>query len=287
VVDNASTDGSADLVETEFSWAKLIRSERNLGFGPAVNLGLQGAKTPWVAAANADIEVEPHALEELIAVGSADPEVAVVAPCLVLPSGEIQESVYAFPRLSTAIIAALGLPRLSARASTRARARWVPGGVSPSTVDWAVGAFLLIRTSTFNEIGGFDPDQWMYAEDLDLCWRAARAGKRTIYVPSAAIKHAGGASARMAFGDSAGTPEVLNAHYDWLLRRRGLVQLLAFASIAIFAAAARTILYLVLAVAVPRIRHNQLPRSLRWLALNARALRGLVARVDITEWRRR
>src|SRR5947209_179350 len=99
VVDNASDDGSADLVERRFEWVSLIRSSRNLGFGPAVNLVAARTSSAWLAPANADVRITEGALRRLLAEGDRHPEAAVIAPRLLLPDGETQHSVYPFPSL--------------------------------------------------------------------------------------------------------------------------------------------------------------------------------------------
>ena len=97
-------------------------------------------------------------------------------------------------------------------------------------MDWAHGAFLLIRRRDFDAVGGFDPGQWLYAEDLDLCWRLDRNGRTTRYVPEARVGHELSAATEKAFG--AGRMErFMSASYEWMLRRRGRTVTLAFALI--------------------------------------------------------
>ena len=109
VVDNVSADGSAELVRERFGWAELIEAERNLGFGAAVNARVEGATTPWLAPANADVELRPGALEALLAAGRDHPEAGLLAPTLIVPGGSIQHSVHAFPSLELALAFNLGL----------------------------------------------------------------------------------------------------------------------------------------------------------------------------------
>src|SRR4051794_37401622 len=238
VVDNASSDGSAEMVREQFGWARLVASDRNLGFGAAVNRIAAATSTPWIAPANADIDLAPGALGRLLATGAELPRAGVVAPRLVLPDGTTQHSVYAFPTLPFTAAFNLGLPRVVPGLGDRLcligdwhpeRARWV---------DWAVGAFLLVRRAAWDAAGGFDERQWMYAEDLDLGWRLARAGWRTRYEPRAAVRHHESASARQAWGDER-VARWQAATYEWMLRRRGLVRTRAAAAINVAGAAAR------------------------------------------------
>ena len=221
VVDNASTDGSPDLVREEFPWARLVASPDNLGFGTAVNLVAGRTTAPWIAPANADVELEPGALERLVAVGDEHPDVGIVAPRLVLPSGATQHSVHPFPTLSLTLIFNLGLHRLSRRLGDRLtlEGRWDEDRARE--VDWAMGAFLIVSRKAFDAAEGFDDAHWMYAEDLDLAWRVRRAGWVTRYEPRARVKHVGGASADQAFGDEVVT-RWMAASYGWMVRRRGI-----------------------------------------------------------------
>jgi N-acetylglucosaminyl-diphospho-decaprenol L-rhamnosyltransferase len=221
VVDNASTDGSADLVRERFSWVTLIASHENLGFGAAVNAVAARTTSPWIAPANADIRLTPGALECLMSEGDRHPGVGALAPQLILPDGSTQHSVFPFPTpLFTLAYAVGALGR-----SDRLARHWCIGtGFDPSRardVPWAVGAFLLVRRVAWDAAGGFDERQWMYAEDLDLGWRLRRAGWKTRYVPEARIHHDESASTTKAWGNA--RHERWHAStYAWLARRRGL-----------------------------------------------------------------
>lgn len=219
VVDNASSDGSAELVEREFPRVRLVRADENLGFGRAVNLVADRTTSEWLAVANADVELESGAFARLRAAGRDD-RVGAVAPRLILPDGSTQHSVYRFPTLPFLLAFNAGAYRVSRRLS---EAMLLEGRWDPSVerdVPWAIGAFLLLRREAFDAVGRFDTGQWMYAEDLDLGWRLAHAGWRTVYVPQARVRHASGAAARQAFGERA-RERWMSATYEWIARRRG------------------------------------------------------------------
>lgn len=221
VLDNASADGSADLVRERFPWVRLIASSQNMGFGPAVNAIASRTSTPWVVPANADIEVKPGAVRRLIATGEQHPEVGVVAPRLILPDGTTQRSVLPFPTVGFTLAYVSGATRLS---HVLARRWCIDNGFDPELerdVSWAVGAFLAVRRAAWEQIRGFDDTQWMYAEDLDLGWRLAQAGWRTRYVPAAEVLHAESAATTQAWGESRYARWHAST-YAWLTRRRGL-----------------------------------------------------------------
>lgn len=219
VVDNASTDGSADLVRSQFPWVSLIDSRTNLGFGPAVNAVAGRAESAWIVAANADVAVTPGALATLVESGERDGGAGIVAPRLVQPDGRTQHSVHAFPTLlNSALLKTVG--RASATIGDRLCAVGHWDEHRPRRVDWALGAFLLIRRAAFDAAGGFDADQWMYAEDIDIAWRMRAAGWGSRYEPRAVVRHAVSAAATRAFGDEREV-QALAATYAWIARRRG------------------------------------------------------------------
>ena len=100
VVDNGSTDGSIDVVRSH-PFARLIASAANLGYGRAVNLVAGRTSTPWIAPANADVELTPGALGRMLQAGQARPAAGIIAARLVLPEGSTQHSVYRFPTIPT------------------------------------------------------------------------------------------------------------------------------------------------------------------------------------------
>lgn len=238
VVDNASADGSAQLVGDRFGWAQLIASSENLGFGVAVNMVAARTTSRWLVPANADVELTPGALASLVAEGERHPEAAVIAPRLVLPDGSTQHSVYPFPTIPFTLAHVLGLTDRSARL---ARHWCIDGGFDPAVgreVSWAVGAFQLVRRCAFDQVGGFSAEQWMYAEDLDLGWRLHEAGWRTRYSPQAVVLHEESAATRSAWGEERHRRWHV-ASYAWMARRRGVPVARAVAAINVAAQLAR------------------------------------------------
>jgi N-acetylglucosaminyl-diphospho-decaprenol L-rhamnosyltransferase len=257
VVDNGSTDGSQAMVREEFGWATLVEPGENLGYGAAVDLVAERTSSPWFVASNADVALEAGALDALLEAARRDPGAGAVAPRLVLPDGTTQHSVHPFPTLLFTAAFAAGLARPFADRLCLVgvwdpeRARRVP---------WAIGAFLLVRRSAWDEVGGFDPRQWLFAEDLDLGWRLRQAGWATRYEPRARVRHARSA-ATDAFGAQR-TDRWMLATYAWLLRRRGLLAVRAVAGLNVAGALARAVLS----------RGGAARRAnLRWARLHARA----------------
>jgi N-acetylglucosaminyl-diphospho-decaprenol L-rhamnosyltransferase len=220
VVDNASSDGSPDLVRDHYEWVHLIASDENLGFGKAINLVARQTSSEWIATANADIALRPGALDAMLEAGARDPGAGVIAPRLILTNGDTQHSVFAFPTITFSFLLAIAAFRFSRTIGDRRafpnywdseRARRVP---------WAIAAFLLVRRTAWDEVGGFDERQWMYAEDLDIGWRLHEAGWATRYEPRAVVDHESSASTSQLFGPEL-APHWQRATYGCIARRRG------------------------------------------------------------------
>ena len=242
MVDNASSDDSAAMVRQRHPWARLLALEENLGYGRAVNLVARETGSRWFAFANADVALEPGALEHLVAAGEADPGAGIVAPRLVLPTGQTQHLAWPFPTLAATVAQNLGPRLLPARLADRVPlyGGWDPE--RPRRIPWAVGAFLLVRRAAWEEIGGFDPEQWMSAEDLDLGWRMHAAGWATRYEPSAIVRHEESSATRTMWGDH------LPIHwqrcaYAWMVRRRGRLRTVAVGLVNLVGSALRLALW--------------------------------------------
>jgi GT2 family glycosyltransferase len=280
VVDNGSTDGSRELVADEFAWVTLATPEKNLGYGPAVNVVARRTSTEWIAPANADIELMPGALEALLEAGRMDPQAGVIAPKLVLSDGSVQPSIRPYPTLSNALLLHGRAYWVSRRAAEQL---YRPGHWDTdrrARVQWAAGAFLLVRRAAFDEVGGFDDAQWMYAEDLDLCWRMRGAGWDTQFEPGGTVRHALSAAGDKAFGDyDARALRWGQATYSWIARRRGVVMAWTIAALELVDAA------VILAVStVPglvsdswRERASRARRSIGTSRMGLRSRRALLA----------
>lgn len=268
VVDNGSSDGSPEMVRDRFEWANLIEAEKNLGFGPAVNLVASQTSTPWVAPANADIELERGTLALLIETGESWPRAGAVAPRLTLPDGSTQHSVFAFPTLALALVFNSGLPGWLPGLGDRL---CIEGSWDQSrlrTVDWAVGAFLIVDRAAWDAVGGFDDSQWMYAEDLDLGWRLARAGYATVFEPAASARHRSGASTEQVWGPDPSARWLVSS-YGWMLERRGVVITRLVALTNVLGAAARWIAFALAARLGARRYLERADRMRRWARLHA------------------
>jgi GT2 family glycosyltransferase len=272
VVDNASTDGSPDMVAERFPWVRLVACAENLGYGRAVNLVAERTRAPWIAPANEDIELRPGALEALLATGGRHPEAAIVAPRLVLPDGSTQHSVHSFPTLGFSLFFNLGLHRVFPRLAERRCVIGYWDESRPREVPWAIATFMIVRREAFEEAGGFASDQFIHSEDLDLGWRLARSGWKARYEPAATVLHVGSAASRKAFGEDLWS-RWLAASYSWMAKRRGIPVARAVALVNLGGALARRALYAPLARLAPRRYGHKLASAREWGRVHRAGLR--------------
>lgn len=196
VVDNGSVDGSVDEVHRRFPDVEVLVPGSNLGYGAAANRGMAATTEPLVLVCNPDLEVGPGALAALAGVLAGEPGCALVGPLIRNPDGTRYPSARQFPTLIDAAgHALLGIFAPDNR-FTRAYHRASLDGADqgPEFVDWVSGACFLVRRSVFEQVGGFDEAYFMYAEEVDLCWRLGRASWTVAYLSTAEVTHLQGVS---------------------------------------------------------------------------------------------
>jgi hypothetical protein len=195
VVDNASTDGSPDMVRRLFPTVELICSDANLGFARANNLGASRAGGRYLLFLNPDTEVVGDALPTMVAYMDQHPAVGLLGPKLLFPDGRVQPSRRRFPTLATAFLESTVVQQWFPQNRTLDRyyVRDRSDDVEQD-VDWVVGACMLIRREAWDEIGPLDERFFMYSEELDWCRRLKSAGWRVVYLPSATVVHYEGQS---------------------------------------------------------------------------------------------
>jgi GT2 family glycosyltransferase len=202
VIDNGSTDGSADRIALA-DRLTVFHNGANRGFGAAVNQAARTGRGEMLWVLNPDCEVMPGAASALIETLRKHPDCAIAVPQLLNFDGSIQESARGEPTALTGLFGRHGLltkffPNAApARQNLRARAL-VESGVDSAEIDWAMGASMLIRRDAFDRAGGFDERFFLYWEDADLCRRLRKMGYRTRYVPRARVRHDGAASSATA-----------------------------------------------------------------------------------------
>ena len=170
---------------------RVVENPVPLGFAANVNRGVAAAAHSFVLVANPDAVPEPGAVALLLDFAAAHPRAGIVGPRLVFPDGTAQPSRRRFPTVTGTIVRRTPL-RLLLDPWNRQRGHYLldEHPTEPVPADWMLGAFLLLRREMLDELGGFDAGFRLYGEDIDLCYRAMRAGWERWYVPAAVATHA-------------------------------------------------------------------------------------------------
>jgi GT2 family glycosyltransferase len=199
VVDNASTDGSTDMVRSAFPELHLTANSKNLGFAAANNQSAMKARGRYLLLLNPDTEVLPGALHSLVAYADAHPEIGVLGPKLLDLDRSHQRSCWrGYPGLAMALSDALYLWKVPWIPIARLSEYHSSELVEPRDVDHLLGACMLIRREAWRDVGYLDEGYFLFLEETDWCLRAKRAGWRVVYYPHAAIIHHGQHSTRQA-----------------------------------------------------------------------------------------
>ena len=196
VVDNGSVDGSTVAAQAAVEGLDVLVPGSNLGYGAAANRGVAATTAPLILVCNPDLEVPAAAVAALATALDADSARALVGPLIRTSTGERYPSARQFPSMIDAAgHALLGIFAPDNRFTRNYQRSELDGAaVEIRTVDWVSGACFLVRRSAFEQVGGFDESYFMYAEDVDLCWRLGQAGWRVMYAPTAEVTHVQGQS---------------------------------------------------------------------------------------------
>jgi len=192
VVDNGSTDGSIEMIETGYPGYHLVKNRENIGFGKANNLAFTlYPQHSYCLLLNSDATVTPELIQALLNFLKTHKDVGAVGPALMLPDGRFQfggagwgpEAVYSCNTFF-----------MLANISRRFRGLFIvqkhyEGSHEPVFVDWLAGACMMIRAQTLADVGGFDERYFVYGEDAEWCWRARSKGWRIAYLPYVSATH--------------------------------------------------------------------------------------------------
>ncbi len=197
VVDNASTDGSPEMIRAEFPEVLLLRSEVNLGFGAANNLALESARGRYFVLLNSDAFFTSGALGLAIRHMDETPDCGLGGARLVGRDGSAQPSSRCFHTVLNDALVLSGLASRypKSRFFGRFDRTWADPNL-PACVDWVPGAFCIVRPEALRRVGLFDPAFFLYYEEVDLCLRLKRAGFAVWSWPDVVIVHIGGESSR-------------------------------------------------------------------------------------------
>lgn len=199
VVDNASTDGTAEMIRTQFPLVRLIESGANYGFARANNIGINLATGKYLCLVNPDVKIAPACLPTMYRYLEQHPTVGLLGPKMLGPNGEVRRSTMRFPSIWNSFLRALALDSLFHGAGI-----W--GGIlmpdfqfdRTQDVDVLNGWFWMARPEAVRQVGLLDERFFMYAEDVDWCKRFHLAGWRVVFCAEAEAIHYGGASSSNA-----------------------------------------------------------------------------------------
>ncbi len=227
VVDNASTDGTPELIAQQFPEFKLICNSENLGFAKANNIGITQSSGDYVCLVNSDVKFTGDCLSPMLKFLSENPEVGMVGPKMLAADGEVCRSTMRFPTVWNQFCRALGLDIVLKKSR-------VFGGLLMSDFDHQTtapvevlnGWFVVVRRSAMDRVGLLDPQFFMYAEDLDWCYRFHQAGEKIVFFAGAEAIHYGGAS-------SSNAPlrfylELFRANWQYWQKHHGWLAQMAF-----------------------------------------------------------
>jgi N-acetylglucosaminyl-diphospho-decaprenol L-rhamnosyltransferase len=203
VVDNASSDGSRELVTSRFPEVTLIALEENRGFGAAANVGMASVEAEYFLLVNPDAWPVGDAVEKLVAFADRHPWAGAVGPRLVGADGAEQRSIFGYPQGSLALAGWATFPSLVTglygtavrlRRSLRPRASEPDGGREVNGSEFLQGSVMLLRRAAMAEVGGFDERFFLFSEEVDLSFRLRAAGWSIMLFPGATFVHLGGQS---------------------------------------------------------------------------------------------
>ncbi|HJW89050.1 MAG TPA: glycosyltransferase family 2 protein [Anaerolineales bacterium] len=192
VVDNASTDGSVQMVKKLFPQVGLIENPVNLGFAVANNQALKIAAGRFLLLLNSDAMLISDSVSEALDFMNRHPAAGACGVRLINPDGTYQGSHADFPTLRSEFLNATSLGTRFVRPYYPSH----PPGCEAELceADWVTGAFILLRREVYEQVGGMDESFWMYSEETDWCYRVKQAGWKIYYLPRIEVLHIGGGS---------------------------------------------------------------------------------------------
>jgi GT2 family glycosyltransferase len=227
VVDNDSQDGTVSALGERFSQVQVIQTGTNLGFGRAANRGLQQARGDFLLFLNPDTVVPEGALDAAVKIVERHPEVGVVGVGLHDGDGNIQPSCGQFLSLRSLLGGNLR-PAHGKGPVREADGRGVLWTVpKQAEVDWVIGAFMVGRREVLAMVGGFDEDYFLYAEDMDLCYRLRQRGYTVLFCPEVTVTHLGNRSGARKWAERRES-EIVRSEVLFLRKHRGRVSALGF-----------------------------------------------------------
>lgn len=189
VVDNASSDGSVEMIKNKFKKVKRIQNATNIGFAKGNNIGSEHAKGEFLLFLNSDTELVDNSIEKMVHILKTDEKVAIAGGQLLHTNGSKQYSYGTFFSVPSLFLYLLIGEEVFGKSDSKNGKR----------VDWVSGGFMIIKSRVFRKLMGFDENFFMYGEDMELCYRATKLGFEVYFLPSSKVVHRGQGSSNRTF----------------------------------------------------------------------------------------
>lgn len=197
VIDNASRDGTTDYIQKEWQQVKIIALHENLGFGVANNIGFKESSGRYILVLNSDTIVLPSTLSGMVGFLDTHPKAGCVGCRHLNPDGTLQGSMDSFPSLFKDFLCFSDMYRIPVlQPFLQKKYPYWSNHDKICKVDWVNGSCMMVRCEVIEEVGGFDNGCFMYAEELDWCYRMKNAGWEVFFTPESEIIHIGGQSSK-------------------------------------------------------------------------------------------
>lgn len=202
VVDSASTDDTVQIIkDLNISNVTIIELDQNVGFAKSNNIGVEQAKSENILFLNPDTIIIESGLEEVFKILNS--EIGVVGCRLLNNDGSLQPSCYNFETPKNLFLEQFMLGKFLPQRLKEEYTPYLGKHEKVKNVDWVIGAFIAMKKSCFTDIGGFSEDYFLYAEDMDLCYKVWKIKKKKImFYPYYSIIHLGGQSEKKSFASS-------------------------------------------------------------------------------------
>jgi N-acetylglucosaminyl-diphospho-decaprenol L-rhamnosyltransferase len=222
VVDNNSSDGSADMVAESFPDATLIRNSKNIGFSAGNNLAIRQASGRYILLLNPDAELLPGSVQALFDFAEAHPDAAVIGPKLLNTDGSLQKNGRMFPTFAREMLHITKIYRLAPGWFNR-KYEWGRADFDAATeVDEVSGACMLVRRAAIDKAGMLDERFFMYYEEVDWCLRIKKAGCKVWYLPEAqTVHHAGQGAGQIGLAKSRAA---YRSQYLYFMKHHGMLK---------------------------------------------------------------
>ena len=263
VVDNASRDGSAEMVHTLFPRAHLLANNHNVGFAAA---NIRASRGEFLLLLNSDAVLLPGAVDSMLACMREEPRVGVVGGKLLNPDGSFQHSFANFPTVWSEVLLLTRLYRLVLPATYPSYPE--RRSMERRAVDWVSGALLMARREAVDGVGLLDEAFFMYTEEVDWCYRMRADGWQVLYLPEAgAVHRAAGSEHAQADGKRA---QLYHSKWLFLRKHRGRVSAWVFRSLVLLVSSLNLFLWMLRAL----VKRGDARRNAR---RRARSYRNVVA----------